>query len=128
MNKHEKKLIGRKVQINGLYANIFTGYNRITDFTLYKMNDTTPFVSFDTLIADVSLYRLFAHELKVNEITLVNPLVNVWQKGEIFNFNDLLERNASDTTQTTLAEDTVKQSSSLAIALFNINLRGGHLL
>ena len=30
--KHSKEMIGRQINIDGLYANIFTGYSRITGF------------------------------------------------------------------------------------------------
>lgn len=37
INKHGKELVGRKIQINGLYSNLFTGYNRMTDFTPFPL-------------------------------------------------------------------------------------------
>ena len=126
INKHGKELVGRKIQVNGLYSNLFTGYNRITDFTLYEPDDTTAFVSFDTLVVDLSLYRLLANELRVNEITLVHPRVMVWQKGDVFNFNDLLALASSDTTETASSKDTTN-SSPMTIAISNINLRQGRV-
>ena len=126
INKHGKELVGRKIQINGLYSNLFTGYNRITDFTLYEPDDTTAFVSFDTLVVDLSLYRLLVNELRVNEITLVHPRVMVWQKRDVFNFNDLLALASSDTTETASSKDTTN-SSPMTIAISNINLRQGRV-
>ena len=58
INKHSKELIGRQINIKGLYINIFTGYARITDFQLLEANDLDTFVSFDTLSVDMSLHRL----------------------------------------------------------------------
>lgn len=126
INKHGKELVGRKIQINGLYSNLFTGYNRITDFTLYEPDDSTAFVSFDTLVVDLSLYRLLANELRVNEITLVHPQIMVWQKGDTFNFNDLLALASSDTTEVAAPKDTTS-STPMAIAINNINLREGRV-
>lgn len=126
VNKHGKELVGRKIQINGLYSNLFTGYNRITDFTLYEPDDSTAFVSFDTLVVDLSLYRLLANELRVNEITLVHPQIMVWQKGDTFNFNDLLALASSDTTEVAAPKDTTS-STPMAIAINNINLREGRV-
>lgn len=126
INKHGKELIGRKVVIEKLYANLFTGYNRISGFTLYEANDSDKFISFDTLIVDLSLYRLIVNELKINEISLINPKVNLWQRGETFNFSDLLKKQTADTL--TSPADTTSTSSSLTIAVYNINLAGGHVL
>ena len=125
INKHGKELIGRKVTIEKLYANLFTGYNRICGFTLYETNDSDTFISFDTLVVDLSLYRLIVNELRINEISLINPKVNLWQKGETFNFTDLLKKHSTDTL--TAPEDTTSNTSSLAIAIYNINLAGGHI-
>lgn len=90
INKHSKELIGRQINIKGLYINIFTGYARITDFQLLEANDLDTFVSFDTLSVDMSLHRLLANEVRINHISLTNPSVKVLQQGSEFNFDDLL--------------------------------------
>ena len=77
INKHSKELIGRQINIKGLYINIFTGYARITDFQLLEANDLDTFVSFDTLSVDMSLHRLLANEVRINHISLTNPSVKV---------------------------------------------------
>lgn len=92
INKHSKELIGRQINIKGLYINIFTGYARITDFQLLEANDLDTFVSFDTLSVDMSLHRLLANEVRINHISLTNPSVKVLQQGSEFNFDDLWPR------------------------------------
>ena len=79
INKHSKELIGRQINIKGLYINIFTGYARITDFQLLEANDLDTFVSFDTLSVDMSLHRLLANEVRINHISLTNPF---WPSGQ----------------------------------------------
>ena len=97
INKHSKELIGRQINIKGLYINIFTGYARITDFQLLEANDLDTFVSFDTLSVDMSLHRLLANEVRINHISLTNPSVKVLQQGSEFNFDDLLALGSTDT-------------------------------
>ena len=97
INKHSKELIGRQINIKGLYINIFTGYARITDFQLLEANDLDTFVSFDTLSVDMSLHRLLANEVRINHICLTNPSVKVLQQGSEFNFDDLLALGSTDT-------------------------------
>lgn len=150
INKHSKELIGRQVNVKGLYINIFTGYVRITDFQLLEADDRATFVSFDTLSVDMSLYRLLAHEVRINHISLTNPSINVLQQGSRFNFDDLLALGATDTLSagssvTTQPADSSTSLSSvpdsilpaspanipakaLAIALYNISIQGGHIL
>ena len=96
INKHSKELIGRQINIKGLYINIFTGYARITDFQLLEANDLDTFVSFDTLSVDMSLHRLLANEVRINHISLTNPSVKVLQQGSEFNFDDLLALGSTD--------------------------------
>lgn len=123
--KHSKELIGRQINIDKLYANVFTGSCRITGFELLDTNDTDRFVTFDTLSVDISIFRLLSDELRVNHITLVNPNINIWQKGSTFNFDDLLQLSAGDKQE---QPDTAKSSESMAIALYNINIRRGQVI
>lgn len=147
INKHGKELTGRQVRLQGLYLNIFTGYTRLTDFRLMEPDDQETFVAFDTLIVDVSLFRLLSNELRINQIQLTNPTVQLIQKGDHFNFDDLLATGQKDTlpdpassieadnssmarqTQT-ITSDSLPASprEGLAIALYNIGIKGGHIL
>lgn len=88
--KHSKELIGRQINIQGFYLNIFTGYTRLTGFQLLEQDDQQTFVAFDTLSVDISLFRMLANEIKINHILLVNPDIRLLQNGNEFNFNDLL--------------------------------------
>lgn len=123
-------MIGRQVNIQGLYLNPFTGYARISGFQLMESNDQDSFVAFDTLSIDMSLFRLLAKEIKINHIHLVNPNISIQQNGSTFNFDDLLALGVTDSVPAnTPASDTIKQQSdNMAIALYNINIRGGHIL
>lgn len=126
--KHSKDLIGRQINLQGLYLNIFTGYARLTGFEMLEKDDRNTFVAFDTLSVDMSIYRLLANEIRINHINLITPDVKLEQKGSTFNFDDLL---ASETTDTLTVNPTPQASSdkdeSMAIALYNITIRGGHI-
>lgn len=149
--KHSKELIGRQINIQGFYLNIFTGYTRLTGFQLLEQDDQQTFVAFDTLSVDISLFRMLANEIKINHILLVNPDIRLLQNGNEFNFNDLLMLGKTDslsaisapldaipTTEDTqvsgvASTDTISSSGhqppseSMAIALYNISIRGGHI-
>lgn len=126
--KHSKEMIGRQINMDGLYANLFTGYTRITGFELLDTNGRDRFVSFDSLIVKISLFRLFANELKVNRIRLVNPDIRVWQKGSDFNFSDLLQTPpVASTSLDAPPTDTLPQADPMAIALNHIAIVGGNL-
>lgn len=136
--KHSKEMIGRQINLQGLYLNLFTGYTRVTGFQLLEQDAQTTFVTFDTLSVEMSLYRLLANELRINSIQLVNPNIRLLQNGSKFNFDDLLRLGQNDTLgapgdTTTLPSDTTSHqvssdtSGNMAIALYNIQIRGGHI-
>lgn len=135
-------MIGRQINLQGLYLNIFTGYARLSGFELLEQNDKDKFITFDTLAVDVSLFRLLANEVKINQIHLVNPDISLLQNGSSFNFDDLLTSSpidsATTTSQTmapasvatppaaTIPKDTAT-TEGMAIALYNIQITGGHI-
>lgn len=127
---HSKEMFGRQIRLRGLYANLFTGYTRLTGFELLDTNDCDRFVAFDTLEVKVSLLRLLADEVRINRIRLAGPDIQVWQKGNDFNFSDLL-RSASDSlpeaAASTALADSLPQEKSWAISLNDITIAGGHL-
>lgn len=146
--KHSKELIGRQINMQGLYLNLFTGYARITGFELLEKDDQNTFVAFDTLSVDMSLYRLLANEVRINHINLINPNIRLIQNDSEFNFDDLLALGQTDTLTSSaapinpipVATDTVSSavatpdtlsapspSKGMAIALYNITIAGGHI-
>lgn len=139
--KHSKELIGRQINLEGLYVNIFTGYARITGFELLEKDEQQIFASFDTLSTDLSVLRLLSNEVRINHIHLVNPDLKLIQDGTDFNFNDLLALGQTDSLtspdQAMSSPDSLEHSrdslstssteAGLAIALYNINITGGHI-
>lgn len=141
--KHSKELIGRKINIQGLYLNLFTGYARITGFELFEQDNRQTFATFDTLSVDMSVYRLLANEIRINHIHLVNPDIQLLQNGTRFNFDDLLALGQNDTASISepsavTVKDTLQRpqipdslsattSDGMAIALYNITIAGGHI-
>lgn len=128
--KHSKEMIGRQIHIEGLYANIFTGFARIKGFQLLERNDRDTFVAFDTLQVKMSLFHLLANEIRINQISLANPRINLQQKGANFNFDDLLTLGQADSTAINTGTDTTVSTGTdnMAIALYNITISGGHIV
>lgn len=125
--KHSKELIGRQINMQGLYLNLFTGYARISGFELLEQDDQHTFVAFDTLSVDMSIFRLLSKEIRVNHINLVNPDIKLLQNGLSFNFDDLLAIGQTDTIPQ--ADSTARPAEQgMAIALYDIRISGGHIL
>jgi uncharacterized protein involved in outer membrane biogenesis len=104
VEKHSKELIGRKMQIHNLHINIFTGTLEIDSVTMFELNDKNIFASIDTFYVDLTLTKLLSKNLEISKLRIIRPYLVVLQKGDIFNFDDILSRkknNKSDTTRST---------------------------
>ncbi len=99
LEKHDKEMIGRELNIGDLDVNLFTGDLRIKDLTLFEENDTTPFVSFERFETRIKWRDLFNRRLQIKQATLSGLNVNVEQDHDWFNFNSLMERFDSDSTK-----------------------------
>ena len=120
INKNGEELVGRKLALKSLYHNPLTGYTRLSDFQMSEQQDTAVFVSFDTLVINLDLYKLLAGTFSISEITLVNPVIQVTKQDTLFNYTDLVSRfTNSDTTSQESEERT------LDIEINNIGLVNG---
>ena len=121
INKNGEKLVGRRLQLKGLYHNPLTGYTRLSDFRMSEQQDTAVFISFDTLVVNLDFYKLLGGTFSVSEITLVNPVIQVTKQDTLFNYTDLVSRfTESDTTS-----QESESESTLDIEINNIGLVNG---
>ena len=71
---------------------------KIKDLTLFEENDTTPFVSFERFETKIRWRDLFNRRLQIKQATISGLNINVEQDHDWFNFNSLMERLVSDST------------------------------
>jgi hypothetical protein len=93
--KHSIELTGRRLAIDKIRFNYFTGTLSITNFKLFEADSKTVFLSFNRLKINLDYLPLFRNEIHVRYIILDDPNVQVLQNGDLFNFSDLIK---SDTT------------------------------
>lgn len=122
---HSKELIGRKIALNKLKINYFTGTITVTDFKMFESNDTNVFVSFDTLLIDAEPYRYFRKNLVIEQFYLKGLKAKIIQNDSTFNFDDLV-------TFFTSPEDTVRKdttvSGPLQFQISDIELKGAEFI
>lgn len=123
INNNGQKLTGRTISLEGLYHNPLTGYTRLNGFQMMEQYDSAVFVSFDTLIINLDMYKMFARTLSVSTIRLVNPQIQVNKLDTAFNYTDLAIRFADEYNETPESEE----DPSLNIELKNITLAQGVL-
>ncbi len=119
--KNGPELIGRKIDINRIRINYFTGTLRVSGLKLYESDAKGIFASFGKLKVNIDYLPLLRNEFVVKSISLADPYVQVLQDGSRFNFSDLI---ASDTTEA--ARDTVPKKPVKYI-IGNTRISGGYL-
>lgn len=99
------ELAGRQIKMEELDFNAFNGHFLITDLRVFENQDTAVFVHFDTFYTDLTLYKLFGGEFLTEALHIKGLNVNIWSKNEGFNFDDLIPKEDSIPTDTTLEEE-----------------------
>lgn len=117
INNHGEELVGRKVHVEGLKVNVYTGHVAVHGMRLYEENGSDVFASFDTLDVKASLLKLPGKTIELKHITLAGLKVNVIQKDETFNFQSIMDHFASDEE-----EDKEATPSDWVMKFYNIRL------
>ncbi len=120
---NSKELIGRKIDMENLSVNIFTGRLQVENFTIYEADDSTPFVAFDLFDVNMNLHKLLSKTAEIESVELSGADIRVIQNGNIFNFTDIIEFFSSDSTAT----DTVEEPSELNVVINDIHLNHSYL-
>ena len=117
VNSHGEELLGRKLHVDELKVNVYTGHLAIRRLNLYEDNGEDVFVSFDTLDVKARLLPLLGHTVYLKHIILSGLNVNVVKDGDEFNFKSLIDHFASDEPKET---DTTP--SDWVMKFYNIRL------
>ncbi len=120
---NSKELIGRKIDMENLSVNIFTGRLQVENFTLYEADDSTSFVAFDLFDVNMNLHKLLSKTAEIESVELSGADIRVIQNGNIFNFTDIIEFFSSDSTAT----DTVEEPSEWNVVINDIHLNHSYL-
>jgi uncharacterized protein involved in outer membrane biogenesis len=118
---NSKEWIGRSITWEKFKVNYFTGTAKLIDFKLFETNDTTVFISFDTLIIDTEPYRYFNSEIVIEQFFLKGLTTHVEMNDSGFNFDDLLALSQSDTTE--VDKDTIS-APPYKMEFSNLELKG----
>lgn len=122
--KHGKELTGRAIAIDRLKINIFTGTLRVNDIRMMETDDTSTFASLGELYMKMRLWPLLNNHVAVQQITIDKPDLNVYQNGAHFNFDDLLLRFLSDTTEVATPDEP---SKPWEVGIDDIEMTGGRI-
>jgi hypothetical protein len=110
--KNGPELIGRKILIDKIRINYFTGKLRIKDVSMFEADGSTTFASFSQLKVNVDYLPLLRNEIVVKYISLADPYVQVLQDGSRFNFSDLITADSTEQES-----DNIKQADTISKAV-----------
>ena len=125
VNNHGEELLGRKVNVDGVGVNLFTGHVKVKGLTVYEDDGESTFAGFDTLDVGVSLLRMLGKTVYVRHLTLAGLDVEVLHDGNRFNFSSIIEHFQQDSTDVEEPEDTVQ--SSWVVSLHDMQIVRGKL-
>ncbi len=116
INSHGEELVGRKIQVEDVTINVYSGHVALLGLKLFEDNGADVFASFDTLDVDASLFKLLNSTVQLNHVTLAGLNVHMLKEGDTFNFQSLIDHFASD------EPDTDTTPSDWVIKIYNIRL------
>ena len=105
---HSEELIGRKMKIENVDFSPLSFTVTVDDFAIYETDGTTPFIAFEKFRININPTHLIHKEISVSEIYLKGLYTRVTQKGDQFNFSDILDKFSADSSA---SADTTKKSS-----------------
>lgn len=105
IESNSEEWIGRKVEMEDLSINLFTGKLTIHQFNLYEKGSDTVFVSFERFNTNLTLYKALMGKYEITELSLTKPEVRIIQTGNQFNYDDLLALG-NDTSTAVSSEDS----------------------
>lgn len=86
------EILGRKIHINDLKANIFTGYISMEGLTVFEEDGVMPFIQLHRAETNLSMLHLLTGVIDLETLQLNRLDVNVQQRDTVFNFTDILQR------------------------------------
>ncbi len=89
---HGHDILGRKIGIEDLKANIFTGFISLEGLTVYEEDGVEPFIQLRRVETNLSMMHLFLGVIDLETLQLNRLDVNIQQRDTVFNFTDILQR------------------------------------
>lgn len=121
VNNNGEMIVGRKLHVDKLLVNVYTGHVAIHNLKLYEEDGATEFVSFDTLDVKARLLRLLKKDVYLSHITLAGPNINLIQYADHFNFTSIIDHFKSDDDD----DDDDTTSAKWGLYFYNIRISDG---
>jgi hypothetical protein len=92
IEKHSEQYTGRKIVMDNLHINLLSGNIRADKLKIFEAKSSTVFFACERIEGTISTHKLFASKYDISDLVIDKPLVNIIQKGNQFNYSDLVKR------------------------------------
>jgi hypothetical protein len=127
IEKNSELWTGRKITMNSLFINLINWNVTVKGLRVYEYKSGRVFFSAIRLHTELSLIQLISGKYMLKTVQVKSPIVVIEQKGEHFNFDDLLKRFTSEDTTRKAPEPDTKPIKyfieDIAVAAGNIIYR-----
>ncbi|MDO8997762.1 DUF748 domain-containing protein [Sediminibacterium sp.] len=96
IEKYSEAYTGRKIVMRELSINIFNGSITTKGLIVYEAKSNRPFFKADTFNLNIAVYKLWVGKYDITSVELFNPYLQVIQRGNKFNYDDLMNRFFAD--------------------------------
>lgn len=98
IEKYSEQYTGRLINMNYLRINLFNGEINVKGLRIYEKGRKGIFISVGEVNSRVSVLRMFYSNYLIKKLTINQPVIRIAQKGNQFNYDDLIERFLEDDT------------------------------
>mgnify|MGYP003296289619 CR=1 FL=1 len=92
VRNYGEEILGRKIRINDLKANIFTGAISMEGLTVFEEDGIMPFIHLHRAETNLSMLHLLTGIIDLETLRLSQLDINIQQRDTVFNFTDILQR------------------------------------
>jgi len=87
-----QEILGRRILVNDIRANIFTGAICMEGLTVFEQDGIEPFIQLTSAETNLSMLHLLTGIIDLETLQLNQLDVKVQQRDTVFNFTDILQR------------------------------------
>ena len=99
VKKYSPEYTGRQITLERFHLNPLNGKLTMGGLRIMEAAGDSAFLTVDDIVVDATLYKMFGGYYEISALHIDHPSVRVTQKGDRFNFSDLMDRFLSDTSE-----------------------------
>ncbi len=124
IERYSVEYIGRQIKMEQLGINIFNGSISAKGLTIQEAKSKSLFFQCKQIHLNTAVYKLWAGKYDITDFTVQQPTIQIIQKGNHFNYDDLIKRFLLDDGKA----DKNKKAAPVQFWLRNISVQQAKLV